>query len=65
MKPASGMYEQAVATFDLDPAQTFYVDDLIANIETGRRLGFVSHHYDPQNHNALHQELNAWLNQLP
>lgn len=65
MKPEPGMYEQALAKFDLDPAQTFYVDDLIANIETGRRLGFVSHHYDPQNHSALHHELNTWLNQLP
>lgn len=65
MKPESGMYEQAIEKFGLDPAQTFYVDDLIANIQTGRRLGFVSHHYDPQNHNALHTELNTWLNQLP
>ena len=65
MKPESGMYEQAIEKFGLDPAQTFYVDDLIANIQTGRRLGFVSHHYDPQNHSALHTELNTWLNQLP
>ena len=64
MKPEPGMYEQAVAKFDLDPAQTFYVDDLIANIETGRRLGFVSHHYDPQNHSVLHHELNTWLNSI-
>ncbi len=65
MKPQAGMYEQAIERFELDPAQTFYVDDLIANIETGRQLGFVCHHYDPQNHQALHRELNTWLNQLP
>lgn len=64
MKPAPGMYEQAIARYDLDPTQTFYVDDLIANIDTGRQLGFVSHHYDPKNHSALHTELNNWLNQL-
>jgi len=65
MKPDASIYEQAMAEFALDPAETFYVDDLIANIETGRRLGFVCHHYDPQNHSALHTELNTWLNLLP
>ena len=61
MKPGEDIYAQAVAKYDLDPAQTYYVDDLIANIETGRKLGFVSHHYDPGNHARLHTELNAWL----
>jgi len=61
MKPQPGMYEQAVAQFGLDPAQTFYVDDLPANIATGKRLGFVSYQYDPQDHAPLHQALNAWV----
>ena len=65
MKPLAGMYEQVVSTYGVDPAQTFYVDDLLPNIQTGRELGFVCHHYDPQNHAALHQELNAWLARLP
>ena len=65
MKPQPGMYEQAIAAYGLDPAQTFYVDDLEPNIQTGRQLGFVCHHYDPLNHSALHHELNAWLLQLP
>jgi putative hydrolase of the HAD superfamily len=61
MKPGEGIFEQVIAKYALDPAQTFYVDDLVGNIETGRRLGFVSHHYDPKNHAPLHRELNAWL----
>lgn len=65
MKPEPGMFEEAIATYGIDPARTFYVDDLIANIETGRRLGFVCHHYNPRHHPALHQELNTWLLQLP
>lgn len=64
MKPQPGMYEQAVTTFGLDPAQTLYVDDLSPNIQTGKDLGFVCHHYDPANHSALHQHLNTWLTQL-
>ena len=62
MKPGEGIYEEAVRTYGLEPAETFYVDDLKANIETGRRLGFVSHHYDLRNHGALHEEINDWFN---
>jgi glucose-1-phosphatase len=65
MKPAPGMYEQAIAKFGLDPAQTYYVDDLAANIETGRSLGFVSFHYDPTQHQALDLALRQWLASLP
>jgi glucose-1-phosphatase len=61
MKPLPGIYEQAMASYNLDPATTFYVDDLIANIDTGRALGFTSHHYDPAQHVSLHRELNEWL----
>jgi glucose-1-phosphatase len=61
MKPAVGMYEQAVAQYGLVPEETFYVDDLLANIETGRRLGFRCFHYDPSDHAALDAALRAWL----
>lgn len=65
MKPHPGMYEQAIATYGLDPASTFYVDDLLPNIQTGQALGFVCHLYDPTNHAALHTELNTWLANTP
>ena len=61
MKPQPGMYEQAIERFGLDPAQTFYADDLPANIATGKRLGFISYQYDPANHAAFHQALNHWM----
>lgn len=61
MKPAEGMYQQAIERFGLDPAQTFYADDLPANIATGKRLGFVSYQYDPAHHAPFHQALNQWI----
>ncbi len=39
MKPHDAIFQQAVAAFDLDPATTFYIDDLEDNIATGQRLG--------------------------
>ena len=61
MKPADGMYQQAIARFGLDPAQTFYADDLPDNIATGRRLGFHAYQYDPAHHAPFHLALNAWM----
>jgi glucose-1-phosphatase len=61
MKPAAGIYEQAVERFGLDPAQTFYVDDLLVNIEAGQQLGFHSFHYDPERHEELDCALERWL----
>ena len=39
MKPEPGMYEAALSTLGLRPEEIAYVDDLPANIATGRRLG--------------------------
>ncbi len=44
-KPGAAIYEHATTTFDLDPNQTLYIDDLPANIESGRRHGLRSHLY--------------------
>jgi len=57
MKPDKPMYEQAIERFDLEPAETLYIDDLPANIETGRALGFRSFQYDIDNHAAFVAEL--------
>lgn len=65
MKPDEAFYHAAIQQFGLDPAQTFYVDDLAANIATGKRLGFQCFHYDPLRHAELHTALNAWLLGLP
>jgi glucose-1-phosphatase len=64
-KPHEGMYREAIRRFDLDPAQTFYIDDLPDNIATGRRLGFLSHQYDHQKHEKLEEEVEAFLASAP
>ena len=65
MKPDEAFYRTALRQFGLDPSQTFYVDDLAANIATGRRLGFQCFHYDPRRHSELHTALHAWILTLP
>lgn len=53
MKPDLPMYQQAIKRFDLNPEETLYIDDLPANIETGKSLGFQTHLYDKNDHAAL------------
>ncbi len=64
-KPEEGMYREALRRFDLDPANTLYIDDLEANIGTGHRLGFLTHHYDFRQHEKLEQEVEAFLASTP
>ncbi len=61
MKPDPAFYEQAVSQFGLDPAITFYIDDLPENISAGEQSGFVCHHYAPEQHAALEQRIEQWL----
>ena len=44
---------------DLVPAETFFVDDLAANISAARELGFQTHHYHPDRHGELLARLGA------
>jgi len=60
-KPDAAIFQHTISRFDLDPAQTFYIDDLEANIATARRLGFQAHLYDIHQHSLLEAELAAWL----
>jgi FMN phosphatase YigB (HAD superfamily) len=53
MKPETPMYEQAIERFNLVPEETLYIDDLPANIVTGKSLGFQTHQYDLKNHQAF------------
>lgn len=53
MKPHDGFYQWAVREYELVPEETFYIDDLPANIETGRKWGFFCHQYDFLRHDAL------------
>jgi putative hydrolase of the HAD superfamily len=56
-KPGRKIYEIACEKFGLEPATTFFVDDLLPNIETARGLGFDCHHYHFQRHEALLEDL--------
>ncbi|MCX8239294.1 MAG: HAD-IA family hydrolase [Akkermansiaceae bacterium] len=51
-KPHDHFYQKAVDQYHLIPQETFYLDDLDANIATGRRFGFQSWQYDLNDHEA-------------
>jgi putative hydrolase of the HAD superfamily len=57
VKPHPAIYQYAIATYQLDPATTLYIDDLAENIATGRAHGFHCFQYDLANHHAFLQ----WL----
>lgn len=61
MKPHEPIFRAAIDSLHIDPAHTLYIDDLADNIATGQRLGFVSHHYHPQRHEAFELTLKNWL----
>ncbi|MBX7211654.1 MAG: HAD family phosphatase [Verrucomicrobiaceae bacterium] len=60
MKPEETIFRIAIRQLDLDAAQTFYIDDLLPNIETARRLGFRTFHYSDARHAEFEAELSAW-----
>jgi putative hydrolase of the HAD superfamily len=62
VKPHPPIYQHAIDVHQLDPATTLYIDDLPANIATGRAFGFRSFQYDLHDHPAFER----WLaEQLP
>lgn len=60
-KPDAAIFQHAIDQLQLDPAHTFFIDDLPANIATAEQLGFVTHTYDFRQHPALHHHLTEWL----
>jgi glucose-1-phosphatase len=61
IKPRPEIYQHAVDAHDLDPGTTLYIDDLPANIATGREFGFHCWQYDLRNHSAFQN----WLSGFP
>lgn len=57
IKPHSEIYQYAIDRYHLDPAETFYIDDLSENVATGIKFGFRTWQYDLKNHAAFE----AWL----
>lgn len=58
-KPSRTIYEIACRDLALEPATTFFIDDLLPNIETARALGFQTHHYHHERHGELLSALAA------
>ena len=58
-KPGAKIYEIACQQHQLKPATTFFIDDLLPNIETARGLGFQTHHYHAERHDELLAALRA------
>lgn len=61
IKPEPEIYRHAIAAHALKPAETRYIDDLPANIATGKALGFRSWQYDLHDHAAFERWLAAEL----
>ena len=61
VKPEHGIYQYAIDTYSLIPSETLYIDDMEANIITGREFGFRSWQYDLNDHAAFEQWLAANL----
>lgn len=59
-KPGRKIFEIATRQLGIDPASTFFIDDLLPNIETAQELGFVCHHYHHEAHEALLHDLEEW-----
>ncbi len=60
-KPGREIYGIAQRQLGLEPATTFFIDDLLPNIETARSLGFQAHHYHHDQHAALLSQLKDLL----
>lgn len=58
-KPGREIYDIARRDLGLTAKETFFIDDLLPNIETARSLGFQTHHYHTDQHEALLQELKS------
>lgn len=58
-KPGKEIYEIACRNLEIEPATTFFIDDLLPNIETARGLGFNAHHYHHDQHEKLLADVRA------
>lgn len=56
-KPHRAIYEIAARQLRIEPAATFFIDDLLPNIEAAREFGFHAHHYHAAEHGKLLAEL--------
>ncbi|MGJ8672090.1 HAD family hydrolase [Rubritalea sp.] len=57
IKPEDDFYLKSFEQFQIDPAETFYIDDLPENIEAGKKHGLHTHLYAAERH----QDLLDWV----
>lgn len=57
IKPQPEIYQYTIDTHGLDPADTFYIDDMAKNIAIGEQFGFQCWQYDLHDHRAFE----TWL----
>jgi len=62
IKPNPPIYQHALDTYNLQPSNTVYIDDLEENIQTGRAFGFQSWQYNHEKHGDLEIWLKGILN---
>lgn len=53
IKPQPEIYQYAITTHKIDPALTFYIDDMPQNIAIGKQFGFHCWQYDLNEHHAF------------
>lgn len=53
IKPHTDFFLRSFEKFNIDPAETFYIDDMPENIEAGRTHGLDSHLYSANRHSDL------------
>lgn len=64
IKPNPKIYEYATSAYGLVPSETLYIDDLEANIATGKEMGFRSWQYDLRSHDSFLTWLEEQMREL-
>jgi len=45
VKPDPAIYHRLFDAYGLDPADLYFIDDSLPNVETARSLGMTAHHF--------------------
>lgn len=66
IKPYDGVFKRLIEKYNLVPEETLFIDDNLKNIETWKKLGFISKKVKPDNYDdlleAIKEELNFFKN---
>lgn len=62
IKPYEGVFKRLIEKYNLVPEETLFIDDNLKNIETGKKLGFISKKVKPDNYEDLLEAIKEKLN---